>query len=214
MSIESEFFKKFSFDLARIRKSGVREDGDGFHFSSPLLDGKFQADLVVSPTLEVSGSVVETALQEPYLPLQAMGQRGAFVTKVREAYLSFLSQVAASYATERHFVSDQLCRLEAWIFEAFGERADYPFRRGDGAVFRNRENRKWYLLAIRMPSLGQEVIDLKVDEKEIPLFLSLPGFIPAYHMSKKHWISIAMDESVDDEMVRLLVRESRGFTCS
>ena len=37
---------------------------------------------------------------------------------------------------------------------------------------------------------------------------SRPGFFPAYHMNKEHWISAALDGSVDAELRALLARAS------
>ena len=52
-----------------------------------------------------------------------------------------------------------------------------------------------------------EFINLKIDPKEsLKLQDEYEGAItPGYHMNKKHWISVAMDESLDDEFVESLI---------
>jgi len=52
-----------------------------------------------------------------------------------------------------------------------------------------------------------EFINLKVDPKEsLKLQDEYEGAItPGWHMNKKHWISVAMDESLDDEFIESLI---------
>lgn len=214
MSIESDFFRKTTFDPQLLRKEGVREDTQGFHVVDEVMEGRFRAELVIHPDGTATGRLVECALGEEYLPLRAMGQKGSFVSRARMAYLEFLKQVADRYGTNRYFVSEQLNRISDWVFEAFGERPDFPFKNDKtGAVFRNQENRKWYLLAILRKGEECELVDVKVDRNLAPAMVAMPGFLPAYHMNKKNWISIRMDGTVDDELVKDLVRESRALTC-
>jgi predicted DNA-binding protein (MmcQ/YjbR family) len=45
-------------------------------------------------------------------------------------------------------------------------------------------------------------INLKVDPEEgANLKERYPGVTPAYHMNKKHWITVAMDGSVPDNLI-------------
>lgn len=214
MSIESDFFRKTTFDPQLLRKEGVREDSQGFHVGALVMEGRFHAELVIHPDGTATGRLIECALDDEYLPLRAVGQKGAFVSRVRMAYLEFLKQVADRYGITRYFVSGQLNRISDWVFEAFGERPDFPFKNvGNNAVFRNHENRKWYLLAVLPKGEECELVDVKVDRNLAPAMVAMPGFLPAYHMNKQNWISIRMDGTVDDELVKDLVRESRALTC-
>jgi len=54
-----------------------------------------------------------------------------------------------------------------------------------------------------------EYINLKVDPKEsLRLQEEYDAITPGWHMNKKHWISVAMDESLPDEMVERLIEDS------
>ncbi len=55
-----------------------------------------------------------------------------------------------------------------------------------------------------------EYINLKVDPDEsLKLQDKYAGSIkPGYHMNKKHWISVSMDESLPDELVEELILNS------
>ena len=56
-----------------------------------------------------------------------------------------------------------------------------------------------------------EIINIKIDpEKNIEL-KKRHGFYDAYHMSKKNWITIALDGSVSDSLVIDLLKKSRAL---
>lgn len=54
-----------------------------------------------------------------------------------------------------------------------------------------------------------ESINLKCDpEKAVELREQYPGVTPGYHMNKKHWNTVQMDGSIDDNLVRELIDHS------
>ena len=57
-----------------------------------------------------------------------------------------------------------------------------------------------------------EIINLKIDDKKIPLLLTQKGFYPAYHMNKKYWITLILDETLNDEIIFQLITESHTFS--
>ena len=77
------------------------------------------------------------------------------------------------------------------------------------AVLRNESSLKWYALFMNVdgqrlgltPGRIYDVIDLRCREEDISSYLGKRGFLPAYHMSKKDWITILLDGSVDLEKI-------------
>ena len=81
------------------------------------------------------------------------------------------------------------------------------------AVLRHESSLKWYALFMNVdgqrlgltPGRIYDVIDLRCPDAEIPSLLEKEGFLPAYHMSKKNWVTILLDGSVAlDEIIKLL----------
>jgi predicted DNA-binding protein (MmcQ/YjbR family) len=56
-----------------------------------------------------------------------------------------------------------------------------------------------------------EVINLKLDKEKIPELIKRHGFYPAYHMNKKYWISIVLDNIISDKELLTLVEESYNY---
>ena len=87
-------------------------------------------------------------------------------------------------------------------------------------VFRHNGNKKWFAVIMDVPgknlglTCGREVqvVNLKCDTRLIGSFREEPGIFPGWHMNKAHWLSVALDGSVDDEKIRFLVDMSYELT--
>lgn len=57
-----------------------------------------------------------------------------------------------------------------------------------------------------------EIVNLKCDPVLVGSLRSEPGFFPAYHMNKENWISVALDGSVPDSKIKMLLDLSYDAT--
>lgn len=99
---------------------------------------------------------------------------------------------------------------------------DHPFAsHPQYTVLRHRHTRTWFGLLMRISeyTLGVSdssrevlVLNLKVAPEDVDFLRSLPGFAPAYHMNKTHWISVILDGTVMDEQVEELIATSYALT--
>lgn len=112
---------------------------------------------------------------------------------------------------------------ERYIAEKYGVSPEYPWVASPNhAVFRHKSSRKWFALIMNISGskLGvnsDEVLDImnvKCNGLIIGSLLGTEGFFPAYHMNKNNWISIALDGSAADDMIRWLIDMSFEATAS
>ncbi len=83
-------------------------------------------------------------------------------------------------------------------------------------MLRHPNSKKWYGIFMRVSRerLGLEgpgaadVLNLKCGPLLLGSLLEEPGFLPAYHMSKTHWVSILLDGPAEDEAVFSLLELS------
>ena len=102
-------------------------------------------------------------------------------------------------------------------YRVVGERlfAKYPGFR----VFRHSHNGKWFAVVMEIPreKLGLSggnihVVNVKCDTRLIGSFREEKGIFPAYHMSKAHWLSVALDGTVEEEKIIFLLDMSYDLT--
>ena len=88
--------------------------------------------------------------------------------------------------------------------ETYGTEAEYPFAPDDTAVLRQAVSRKWFgvIMNVSYKTLHIDcadsvpILNVKCEPLLIGSLLLSEGFHPAYHMNKKHWVTIRLDGSV------------------
>ncbi len=88
------------------------------------------------------------------------------------------------------------------------------------AVFRHSDNQKWFgaLLEVSGRKIGLntdavvDILDVKCDPMLIGSLLEKPGYFPAYHMNKKHWLTVLLDGALPEEELRFLLDMSYELT--
>lgn len=113
--------------------------------------------------------------------------------------------------------------LAQYILETYSTEPDYPWLKSPTfAVFRQSSNRKWFALIMDIPrdKLGLpgtellDIVNLKCDPLLIGSLRRMPGIFPAYHMNKESWISVALDGTVPEEQIKMLLDMSYTATKS
>lgn len=108
-----------------------------------------------------------------------------------------------------------------FVEKEYGIEPDYPFADdADTAVMRHHINRKWFAIVMNIPrgNLGLDgegnidIVNLKCSPALIGPIRNDPGFFPAWHMNKNHWLSAALDGSADDDTLRFLAGLSYDIT--
>ena len=111
--------------------------------------------------------------------------------------------------------------LESYIADKYGVEPEYPWQSAPTfAVFRHSNNKKWFavIMTITKDKLGFDsrenidVVNLKCDQLLMGSVLKEQGIFPAYHMSKTHWISVALDGSAQEDKVKWLLDLSFDLT--
>lgn len=221
MIIEDEIFKRYSPDFKTLDKYGFKENKDDFSFEKLFKNGEFIAKIVITKSGKIRGNVYETESNEEFLPLRVENQQGAFVGEVREEYKKILIDIRNKCFSQNYFISKQANRITNAIITEYGDKPDFMWEQYRGyGVFKNADNDKWYglIMNIDYSKLGDdnntpvEIIDLKLDKEKIQMLLKEKGFYPAWHMNKKSWITITLDDTLSDEMILNLVRESHSYT--
>lgn len=110
--------------------------------------------------------------------------------------------------------------LRQYILENYAAVNDFPWISNPTyEVFRNANSKKWFALVMEIPRSrlalqGEDIVtvlNLKCDPLLSGSLRAEPGFFPAYHMSKEHWISVEL-AAVDNDKLRFLIDMSWELT--
>ena len=111
--------------------------------------------------------------------------------------------------------------LERYIAEVYSTLGENPWAQSPtNTVFRHRHNRKWFAIIMDIPreKLGLPgdgllpAVNVKCDPPLVCSCREEPGMFPAYHMNKAHWLTVALDGSVEAEKLKFLLDMSYELT--
>ena len=111
--------------------------------------------------------------------------------------------------------------LAAYLTDTYSTTGEHLFAKYPSfLVFRHNGNKKWFAVImdiprknLKLPGKGEiSVVNLKCDTRLIGSFREEPGIFPGWHMNKVHWLSVALDGTVEDEKIRFLVNMSYELT--
>ena len=209
----------YIFRSAKINKDSLKTTGfttsndNSYEMRVPVSNGAFNAEISLSlsdQTLTVQ--LFDTATGEKYA-LFDMPSHGAFVASLREEVQKIIDDIKSKCFQTNDLKDDFI----AWIKSKFGAEPDYPWP--DDApysfVFRC-PNEKWFALVMRIKYrqlglTGDEnvwVVNMKADQDAIPNLVDHKSIFPAWHMNKKHWITILLTAATDFEKLCELTEKS------
>lgn len=109
----------------------------------------------------------------------------------------------------------------SYVKKNFNTEPDYPWvKHPNYAVLRHKSNRKMYgiIMTISKKKLGLtgeediEALNVKCEPELKDMLRSHPAVLPAYHMNKKHWVTIVLDGSFPKENIYNLIDLSYNLT--
>ena len=213
-----DIFKAYKFNKKKAISFGFIEENGIFKYSSLILENDFQ--LIVSiEDKEISFQVYDRETGDLYPQVHMESMRGSFVRAVREACLEVLLQIRKSCFDVQDFICPQTKRIMAIVQEKYGNQLEYLWEKSpDTAILRHDSNQKWYavLMKISWEKLDKgreglvEVINVKHDQ--VVSLIQEKGIYPAFHMNKRYWISVPLDDTFTDEKVLELFEISWDLT--
>ena len=213
-----EIFKAYQFNSKKAKEYGFIENQGVWTYSSTILQGDFLMMVTVEDG-NLSFHVYDQETGDLYPQVHMESMRGTFVGSVREACLEELFDIRKACFEVQEFLCPQTKRIMALVQEKYGNQLEYLWDKSpDTAVLRHEENQKWYAILMRIPwdrlDKGREglveAVNLKHDQ--VADLLSQNGIYPAFHMNKRYWISLPLDDTLSDERVLELFERSWFLT--
>lgn len=213
-----EIFKAYQFNSKKAKEYGFIENQGVWTYSSTILQGDFLMMVTVEDG-DLSFQVYDQETGDLYPQVHMESMRGTFVGSVRESCLEVLYSIRKACFEVQEFLYPQTKRIMALVQEKYGNQLEYLWEKSpDTAVLRHEDNQKWYAILMRIPwdrlDKGREglveAVNLKHDQ--VIDLLSQNGIYPAFHMNKRYWISLPLDDTLTDKKVLELFERSWFLT--
>lgn len=203
-----KLFKHKSPNKAKLLAYGFASKGAELIYSCLIADSKMRLDITVLPTGNIKTRVTDILSDEEYILHLVKGASGNFIGLVREDYEQVLRDISKKCFDEEIFKAKQTKRVIGYFREKYGDELEHLWADApDNAIVRRKDNQKWYaaILTVSRKKLGQssdetvEIIDLHAKTEDIERIVDFEKYFPGFHMNKKHWMTVCLDDTVPDE---------------
>lgn len=111
---------------------------------------------------------------------------------------------------EQSSIKEARQKWTKWMTENIVPYHGNPFEKTEAMGFMVEDKGKWYGLMMEVPlqKLGVAskanalVLNVKIHPEDKERLVATDGIFEAYHMNKKHWISIALNVCTDDALIK------------
>lgn len=212
MTFEEEIFGTAIPEKDLLKKYGFEEINGKFSFKTSIFDEKFVLFVKIEQK-NIETELIENEFNEPYILYKNSNVTGEFNGKIREEIEKVLLDIKEKCFDNSVFESKAAKQLVEFAKQKYGDEMEFLWKKfPDNAILRRKDTKKWYAVfgKVNLKKLGidkdklAEIAIIRgkqsdIDEKNI---------LPAWHMNKKNWITILLDENIDTETMLSKLTES------
>lgn len=211
MKLTMELFKNYKLIEDNLLNYGFIKGNNGYIYKKKIHDDDFE--LVVSiKDKKIDSKLIDLSFNEEYKLIDS-NSIGTFIGVLKEDCEKVLLDIRNKCYYKEDFKYPQSNRISNLIKEKYNANPEFLWENADGsAIFRNKDNDKWFAIImdvnknrlVKDENIIVEVINVKLDNL-VEKYLNKKGIYKAYHMSKKNWVSIILDDALNDNEIMELV---------
>lgn len=189
-------------DLKEYEGKTIPSKIDGFYF--------YIVSASVKKGLEI---IVKDEFNERYSLFDVTTTNSKIAQQLRQEAEEMVFQWCYSVDTSLVALKE---KWNCWILKHITPYSAMSFKKSEATVYNVKENGKWYALMNEIPfsKLGITsdetalILNVKISPEEKEILLQKEGVFEAYHMNKKHWISIALNVCKDEAFIQKCIENS------
>lgn len=215
--IVNEIFRDMQCDFSSLKAFGFSNSANCYSYKEDILEGQFELTVEIFKNGHIETKLIERDIDEEYTLHLVEEARGELVNKVRKAYCSVLERIALRCFKKSVFKSKSALKLILHIRKTYGDEPQFLWEKFPKcAVLRRSDNKKWYgvLMVISAEKLGLdfegdiELINLRVKPDTLGKIVDGKSYFNAYHMNKRHWVSLNLESSLSLREIYARVADS------
>ena len=202
--------EKYNFSKEQLNGFGFKEEAEKLIYRKEILDSNFLIEILFANN-QLTIEVYDLEFDEIYSLFSVDSTVGETVQNIREHVENLLSSILG-LADESRKISSEIID---YCNNKYGKNHVNPFKKHlDILAFVNEKN-KWYALFLdvdysklnKHPDITTKVkiLNVKYPTDNILEIIDNKNIFPAYHMNKKHWISIVLDKNIKLETIKELI---------
>jgi len=201
--------EKYNFSKEQLNGFGFKDEAEKLIYRKEILDSSFLIEIsFVDSQLLVE--VYDLEFDEVYSLYSVDSAVGETVQNIREHVENLLRSILG--------LADQSGKISSEVIDycnKYGGNHVNPFKKHPDILAFVNEKNKWYALFLEVEynklnkntdiTTKVKILNLKYPTDKILDIIDNKNIFPAYHMNKKHWISIVLDKNIKLETIKELI---------
>lgn len=180
-------------------------------------DNQFRLEITITKNEIIKTELFDIETGEEYVLHEVKNAQGTYVASVRSEYDAVMDRIREACFEKEVFKSNQSKEVIQYMYDKYESNQEFLWEKfPDYAAFRNKNNNKWFALMMHVPKTKLtieeegyvEILDLRFNQEGIEDFIDYKRYYPGYHMNKKHWYTICLDNSVSIEKIKSFIDDS------
>ncbi len=201
-------------------KYGFEKQEEKFSYSKKIYNNQFEIIMELKNN-KMTSKLIDLMNEEEYVLVDVQESVGEFVGKVRQEYEGEIQKIIEKCSSKEVFKNKQSKEIIEYIKQKYNDELEFLWEKFDDvAIWRNKQNEKWYglIMKISEQKLGiesekiAEVIDIRYQKDEVQNVVDNKKIFPGYHMNKKSWITIKLDNSIKTDKIKELIDNSYNIS--
>lgn len=214
MNIANEIFKKTIPNYNKLEEYGFIKNNNKYIYTKEFHNNEFKLIFIINKN-KFETKVIDNNLNEEYIAINIKNNPSTYVNEIKNECNIILEDIKNKCFITNNFVHPQTNRITKLIYDKYQDKPEFLWDNCNHGVFRNKHNNKWYGIIMNLENIKSndyphniEVINIKLNRDKIIKLLTKKGFYKAYHMNKLDWITIALNDTLKDNEILLLIEES------
>ncbi len=137
------YLKSRSIDNSKLSKFGFVKKKDKYYFEKEIKDGDFSIIIEIDKKEAIS-KIIDNFDESEYALVDVEESSGKFVGSIKEEYEDLLNKFIEKCTYLDTFKSSSAKKIISYVKEKYEDELEFLWDDYDGAVFRNKDNKKWY----------------------------------------------------------------------
>ena len=202
--------EEYNFSKEQLKGFGFKEEEDKLVYKKEILDSNFLIEIVFANN-QLTIEVYDLEFDEIYSLFSVDSAVGETVQNIIESVEKILSSILG-LADKSEKISSEVID---YCNNKYGENHVNPFKKHPDILALVNEKNKWYALFLDVEynklnkntdiTTKVKILNVKYPTDKILEIIDNKNIFPAYHMNKKHWISIVLDKNIKMETIKELI---------
>lgn len=201
-------------------KYGFKKEKNKYIYKAKIQNNQFEVNMIISNEASYA-RLIDLENETDFILVDIEDSNGKFVGELRYNYEKIVEDIIINCTSKEVFKSKQAKEVINYVKEKYNDELEFLWEKfQDNAIWRNKQNNKWYglILTLSERKLGiesdkiVEIIDLRYQKDKIESIVDMNKIFPGYHMNKNNWIAIRLDESLDKKEIFDLIDNSYNLS--